>query len=152
MINTFRTIPKALFRLSYGREINLRPWSLQRQTSFDVRPDSQGLVRPKALTQRPPNGASMRPNTTIQQNLLKRMKGQNVVVYSVAEGVVLPNDLIIVHERGDHYSLQATVPMSVEQLSAKITTFLQRSSTVLTKEQFIHYYPQATDTSDKGKV
>jgi hypothetical protein len=72
----------------------------------------------------------MRPAGETQTRLVEKFKGKNVIVYAVPEGTcignleytiesslmpltgtVLPEDLILVHEHGDHYSLQPAVEM-----------------------------------------
>ncbi|WEW59977.1 hypothetical protein PRK78_005459 [Emydomyces testavorans] len=134
-IQAFTRIPKELFRLNNGKEIRLRahpgprrPWGL-----FDLLTEA-GKVKPKALdpvTYEFPNGASMRPNSIKQQRLVRSVRGPDIYVYSILEGVQgaelapldgcqldigteLPDDLIIVHEFRDHYSLQARKEMTVE--------------------------------------
>lgn len=84
------------------------------------------------LTDEAPNGAAMRPNIPYQkQVVLNIFKGNDVLVYSVPAGMFsmfppslsthsftrgtpIPNDLVLVHERSDHYSLQPAVQMSLE--------------------------------------
>lgn len=78
-----------------------------------------------------PNGASLRPNTATQNRLVHGLKGFNVVVYAIpagmynlegtvskmnnlSPGIQLPSDLVLVHERTDHYSLQAAKEMSLQ--------------------------------------
>ncbi|KAJ6132042.1 hypothetical protein N7471_007257 [Penicillium samsonianum] len=51
------------------------------------------------------------------QNLVRTVKpwgGATIYVYAIMAGIVLPNDLILVHEFRDHYSLQARKEMTVE--------------------------------------
>ncbi|KAL3468729.1 hypothetical protein BJX99DRAFT_265873 [Aspergillus californicus] len=57
----------------------------------------------------------------------------------------LPDDLILVHEFGDHYSLQARKEMTVEELNAKINAFLTSKGQRFTKEEWLQRYPQATE-------
>ncbi|KFG79617.1 hypothetical protein MANI_029713 [Metarhizium anisopliae] len=108
LIAVFKRFPKQLFRVNNGRPINLRVWSPRRH-SYDIFAEN-GLVKPKALdplSYAAPNGASMRPNSPYQQSLVSwRFRGSDMVVYSVPKGTRLPDDLVLVHERSDHYSLQ----------------------------------------------
>jgi len=80
-------------------------------------------------------------------------------------GTKLPGDLLLVHERSDHYSLQAATEMAVEgmlrpryflqrledslslELNSKITTFLTTYGKTLTKGEWLQKYPQPTETS-----
>ncbi|TPX21691.1 hypothetical protein DIZ76_015653 [Coccidioides immitis] len=148
-IQSFKKIPKDLFRLNTSTTVRLRaqPGPLRPQRSFDLLTIA-GKAQPKALnpdTYEWPNGASMRPNSVTQQNLVQSFKGSTVYVYSVPAGTELPDDLILVHEFGDHYSLQASREMTVEELNAKITDFLNSKGECLTKEERQQRYPQATE-------
>ncbi|KAL2859976.1 uncharacterized protein BJX67DRAFT_386463 [Aspergillus lucknowensis] len=150
-IQSFTKIPKELFRLNTGPAIRLRaqPGPVRPQRSFDLLTEAD-KVRPLALnptTYEWPNGASMRPNSPTQQNLVRSFRGSTVYVYSIPAGVELPDDLILVHEFGDHYSLQARKSMTVDELNAKITNFLTTSGERLTKEEWLKKYPQATESA-----
>ncbi|KAG9249729.1 uncharacterized protein F5Z01DRAFT_631155, partial [Emericellopsis atlantica] len=86
------------------------------------------------------------------------------VVYEVPEGTALPDDLLLVHERLDHYSLQPAVSMNVtgectcfqfphdwtnipaSELNEKITRFLTANARVFTRKQWIEKYPKATES------
>lgn len=80
----------------------------------------------------------MRPNSPYQQSLVStRFRGTELIVYAVAKGKFnpyynhdlnafvklgvlsfigtdLPEDLLLVHERSDHYSLQPAAPMTID--------------------------------------
>ena len=72
----------------------------------------------------------MRPNTPKLNNLVKISKGSGVTIYAIPQGKILqmypnllnhsdtagtplPDDLILVHEFKDHYSLQASKEMTL---------------------------------------
>lgn len=61
-----------------------------------------------------PNGASIRPNTSVMQKLARTVKNPHVCIYCIVNGTGLPEDLILVHEFRDHYSLQARRGMGVD--------------------------------------
>jgi hypothetical protein len=81
-------------------------------------------------------------------------------------GSQLPDDLILIHERNDHYSLQAKKEMTLDgepnlsncfvtkcsainslpELNTKITNFLEVKGQCLTKEQWLQRYPQPTES------
>ncbi|KAM0272830.1 hypothetical protein ACHAQH_008589 [Verticillium albo-atrum] len=84
-----------------------------------------------------PNGASMRPLSEFQTKLVKEFKWSNVVVYAIPEGSPLPDDLIMVHEDTDHYSLQPAVEMPLKDLDKKITRFLEAYATVYSQAQWL---------------
>ena len=75
----------------------------------------------------------MRPNSRGQQRLVRTLRGFTTYVYAVPAGLfpkvleasylysfktcigtVLPDDLILVHEFADHYSLQPRKEMTVD--------------------------------------
>ncbi|POR37082.1 Putative hydrogenase expression/formation protein [Tolypocladium paradoxum] len=69
--------------------------------------------------------------------------------------IVLPDDLLLVHERSDHYSLQPAMTMAVDgkssciwegcDLNLKITQFFMAHAKVFTREQWLQVYPKATE-------
>ncbi|KAG5289317.1 hypothetical protein I7I48_08616 [Histoplasma ohiense] len=85
----------------------------------------------------------MRPNSQTLQKLARKVRG-DVYIYSVPAGTQLPEHLILVHEFRDHFSLQARMEMTVEDLNAHITHFLTMQGECLTRGQWLHGYPQAT--------
>ncbi|RWQ93080.1 hypothetical protein C8Q69DRAFT_81169 [Paecilomyces variotii] len=167
-IQSFTQVPKELFRLNTGATVRLRaqPGPVRPKRSFDLL-TTAGKVQPKALnpaTYEWPNGASMRPNSEIQQNLVRTFRGSSIYVYAIpagsspnfpeasglyssdtCTGTVLPDDLILVHEFGDHYSLQAREEMTVEELNSKINDFLTTKGQRFTKDEWLQRYPQATE-------
>ncbi|KAI1275389.1 hypothetical protein F5Y07DRAFT_175237 [Xylaria sp. FL0933] len=150
LISVFRSFPKELFRVNNGRHIKLRVQQPGRHV-FDI-VTRNGRVEPKALdpeTYMAPNGASMRPNSPYQQSLvLSRFRGPDVIVYAIAKGTQLPDDLLLVHERSDHYSLQPGASMSIEDLNGKITDFMWKVARVYTREKWLEAFPEATEKSN----
>ncbi|KAG6128453.1 hypothetical protein E4U12_005226 [Claviceps purpurea] len=117
LIAVFRKFPKEIHRVNNGPSVELRAWSPYRR-SYDIVAKQHGLVEAKALdppTYVAPNGASMGPNSVYQQSLVSwRFRGSDVIVYSVPKGTSLPDDLVLVHERTDHYSLQPAKQMTID--------------------------------------
>ncbi|OJJ48718.1 hypothetical protein ASPZODRAFT_14844 [Penicilliopsis zonata CBS 506.65] len=149
-IQSFTQVPKELFRLNNGPAVHLRahPGPLRPAGLFDLL-TTEGKVRPLALdpaTYEFPNGASMRSNSISQQRLVRRLKGSSALIYTLHAGTELPDDLILVHEFADHYSLQARRSMTVEELNSKITQFLTAKGERLSKEQWQQRYPTATES------
>ncbi|KAF9889436.1 hypothetical protein FE257_007338 [Aspergillus nanangensis] len=172
-IQSFAQIPKELFRMNIGASIRLRahPGPVRPQRRFDLLTVS-GKVQPKALDPASyewPNGASMRPNSPGQQHIVRRIFRGSSPIYVFAvpagssppealgvfppfidqryicTGTVLPDDLILVHEFGDHYSLQAREEMTVEELDAKINAFLITKGQRFSKDEWLQQYPRATE-------
>ncbi|KAG9252688.1 uncharacterized protein F5Z01DRAFT_222722 [Emericellopsis atlantica] len=143
-INSFKHVPLLLFRLNSGKSIKLREYSARRSRSFDVLSEA-GTVKAKALTPstyEAPNGASMRPLGEFQTALVENFKGSNVTVYAVPEGTQLPDDLILVHEHTDHYSLQPAVDMPLSELNEKITAFLRTHGTTYSRDEWLATFQQ----------
>ncbi len=77
---------------------------------------------------------SLRP---LGQTLSKLAKSYNFdCVYEISEGTQIPDDLILVHEYSDHYSLQTSIISSPEDLNKKLTMFLQKQKS-LKKDDFL---------------
>ncbi|KAJ5628083.1 hypothetical protein N7490_010311, partial [Penicillium lividum] len=149
-IQSFTQTPKEMFRIKMGISVRLRghPGPVRPQRSFDLL-TTAGKVILKALDPDNyywPNGASMRPNSRSQQWLVRIAKGSPIYVFSVPAGTILPDDLILVHEFKDHYSLQARKEMTVEELNTKINDFLATKGQRFTKKEWMQLYPRATET------
>ncbi|KAL7917209.1 hypothetical protein ACQKWADRAFT_307338 [Trichoderma austrokoningii] len=149
LLGVFQTFPKELFRVNNGRAIQLRVWTPTRR-SYDILTRDE-LVDPKALdpqTYSAPNGASLRPNSPYQQSLVSwRFRGSDTIIYAVPKGTKLPDDLVLVHERSDHYSLQPATIMTIYNLDFKLTQFFAANAKIFSKEQWLKTYPSATDHS-----
>ncbi|KAI0972089.1 hypothetical protein F4678DRAFT_68024 [Xylaria arbuscula] len=150
LLGVFRIFPKELFRVNNGRYVNVRAQQPGRHI-YDIVAQN-GRVEPKALnpqTYVAPNGASLRPNSPYQQSLVSsRFRGSDVIIYGIAKETQLPEDLLLVHERSDHYSLQPGVSMSTEELNSKITEFMWKSARMYTREQWLEAFPEATEESN----
>ncbi|KAG9254762.1 uncharacterized protein F5Z01DRAFT_681295 [Emericellopsis atlantica] len=148
LIAVFKRFPKEMFRVNNGRQVKLRAWIPRRQV-YDISA-MNGFVQPKATDPKcneAPNGASMRPNSPYQQSLVSwRFRGDDVVVYAVPEGTALPTDLLLVHERSDHYSLQPAANIPALELDAKINRFLTAHARAFTREEWLEMYPKATES------
>ncbi|KAI0467839.1 hypothetical protein F4859DRAFT_517707 [Xylaria cf. heliscus] len=150
LITVFKRFPKELFRVNNGRHVKVRVQQPGRHV-YDILAQND-QVEPKALNPQVyvgPNGASMRPNSPYQQLLVSsRFRGPDVVVYAIAKGTQIPDDLLLIHERSDHYSLQPGVSMSVDDLNSKITDFMWKVARVYTREQWLEVFPEATEESN----
>ncbi|KAL4786792.1 hypothetical protein BJX76DRAFT_354795 [Aspergillus varians] len=149
-IKSYTTFPKEIFRINNGPTVRLRPAPSPRRPKglFDLFTYG-GMVKPKALSPtiyEPPNGASMRPNTPNLHRLVNARRGLSTCIYSVPEGAPIPEDLILVHEFKDHWSLQAREEMTVDALDAKITHFLRMEAQCFSKEEWLWQYPGPTET------
>ncbi|ATY61207.1 hypothetical protein A9K55_006877 [Cordyceps militaris] len=135
------SLPYTLFRLSAKKNIKLRDLTIRSRPSYDVISD-QGIVHPLTTTETyaGPNGASMRPLGEAQISLVENFRGDSVVVYEIPENTPLPPDLVLVHEYDDHYSLQPSKDMTVDE-----------HSTCHTKEQWLLIYREGWTWSEDYK-
>lgn len=139
LVKRFTTLPITLYRIQRKLPVTLRDFDTQQakgRASFDLKIHSDGLVHPaEGETFIGPNGMSLRPGNDTMLNILHNWKG-DTMVYRLNEGLELPKELIVLHERDDHYSMQTTEPVSLEDLNARITDLLEECP-VQTKEQCI---------------
>ncbi|GJN70107.1 hypothetical protein PLICBS_004159 [Purpureocillium lilacinum] len=161
MLDRFSYCPKTLFRLNNGTRIKLRDLAAKARSSYDVKSEN-GLVLPKALNpltysgektsqflgpvqdiyELGPNGASMRPLGEAQSSLVRSFKGDDMLVWAVPEGTVLPETLTLVLEHDDHYSLQPAEKMSVKDLNQELTRFFTTHATKYTREQWCRIFEE----------
>jgi hypothetical protein len=85
---------------------------------YDLKLQQDGLVHPASLdnTYIGPNGASL-----------------------LQEETTIPNDLVLLHEHGDHYSLQSVKPISIKGLQDLINAFIHNLPFHSKEEYFIKY-------------
>ncbi|KAK4151342.1 hypothetical protein C8A00DRAFT_17241 [Chaetomidium leptoderma] len=148
----YTEFPMTMFRLNAGNTIKLRAYSAAKPNkSYDVVTYDGDFVRPTDdFTQyHHPNGASMRPEGKVLTGLVDNFKGNNVMVYKVPKGTSVPEDLLLVHEHTDHYSLQPRVQMSVEDLNAKLDSFYSTFATAFKREKWLEKYNASK--ASKGK-
>ncbi|KAI0010078.1 hypothetical protein F4779DRAFT_327899 [Xylariaceae sp. FL0662B] len=151
LIARYRKFPRELFRVNGGPEVKLRAFEPARRNVYDIIVDKDGMVHPKALhpeTYESPNGSAVRSNCPYLHSLIRhRFTGYNMVVYAVPKGTLLPEDLLLVHERPHQYSIQPAEPMTIDDLNEKITQFLVKHAKAYDQDQFLEAYPKATETS-----
>ena len=78
---------------------------------------------------------SLRPATESMLHIAKNYRG-DVTVYRMQEGMDMPDGLIVLHERDDHYSLQTDEPVTLETLNERLTDFLGTLPSQ-TRDQFV---------------
>ena len=57
-----------------------------------------------------PNGLSLRPVGLFLAEMLDNIEPK--FIFELPVGLTLPKDMVMIHERSDHYSLQTTIPIS----------------------------------------
>ena len=137
-LTRFRQLPLTLYRIQPRLQVSLRDFDTQmakKRESYDLKLHN-GLVLPMTGdTFHTPNGMSLRPNSDTMVRILNQFRG-DVNVYSILQGTILPDDLVVIHEHTDHYSMQTTVPVSLPDLNAKMTELLSKCMCV-TREEFL---------------
>ncbi|KAL2404403.1 hypothetical protein ABEF93_004288 [Exophiala dermatitidis] len=129
LLGRYTVVPRDLFRMSAGsltrlRDISLRPGA----PSWDVM-TIDGKVQPLGMTS---DWAQWCIFATEYEN-------------SAIPGTTLPEDLILIHERGEHYSLQASREMTLDELNAEVTSFLNNEAIRMTKKEWHAKFPTRTD-------
>ena len=140
LVKRFRKIPITLYRIQPRLPVSLRDYDTQMskgRTSFDLKLNPEdGLYHPAHGDEWiGPNGMSLRPGNDTMLNIIKNWKG-DTTVYRLQEGNQLPDELVIIHERDDHYSFQTTEPVALATFNERLTQYLEQCPSQ-TKEQFI---------------
>ncbi|KAL2173072.1 uncharacterized protein P884DRAFT_273585 [Thermothelomyces heterothallicus CBS 202.75] len=152
-MSQFGHFPTKLFRLSATSKTKLRDYTLKKSASYDIL-TAQGIAQPIAsVTYERPNGASMKPLSAGWFQLVQKFKGSKVVVFEIPE---VPEDLILIHEHSDHYSLQPRVSMPLDDLNKKIDAFLKKHAKAYDREKWLAKYQkavgaQASSSSSAGQ-
>jgi hypothetical protein len=58
-------------------------------------------------------------------------RGRGARVYEVRQGTPIPDELVLLHEHTDNYSLQPAAPMTLDELNAGLTRFLAQPGVVM---------------------
>ncbi|KAI5899313.1 uncharacterized protein SCHCODRAFT_02523650 [Schizophyllum commune H4-8] len=138
-------VPTELARVQSGRNIRLRDYEQQRangRLSYDLKLKDGKVLPAEGPNFIGPNGCSLRPPLSpMFQEVVRNFRGRNVTIYVLKEGTPLPPTLQILHEHSDHYSMQCTKPMTLEELDAELTKFFETHARVLDKFEFDDEYP-----------
>lgn len=137
-VKRYEIVPCTLYRVQPKLPVRLRNYDEQMalgRTSFDLKV-IDGLVRPAVGPEfTGPNGMSLRPAGDFMRNLVAEYKNA-VTIYSFLPGTPLPDNLLLLHEHTDHYSLQVREPMTFDEYNHALTEFLKTLPSQ-TKEQFL---------------
>jgi hypothetical protein len=132
-------LPLTLYRIQPRLPVNLRSFDKQMalgRSSFDLKLHN-GLVTPvvQGTSFSTPNGMSLRPSSETMRTILESFRGEPTI-YTLSTGLKLPDGLCIYHEHTDHYSMQCTKPISLDDFNVKLTDFL-KSLPSQSKQQFL---------------
>lgn len=143
----YTRLPVTLYRIQNGFAVKLRDYEsqlLRNRTSFDLKLHN-GLVLPvkPGSPFTTPNGMSWRPAGPKMLSILSGFVG-NPTIFRMHEGLLLPDGLIAYNEHTDHWSLQTTKPITLEELNKKLTDLLS-SLPHQSREQFLAQYEDEDD-------
>ncbi|KAJ7334241.1 hypothetical protein DFH08DRAFT_880601 [Mycena albidolilacea] len=138
-------VPVELARVQSGRNVRLRDYETQvklKRFSYDLKLQDGKVLPAKSDNFIGPNGCSLRePLSPTFQEVVRNFRGSDIVISVLAKDTPLPPTLTILHEHSDHYSLQCTEPMTLDELNAELTRFISANSKTMDKEQFDRDYP-----------
>ncbi|KAG6860972.1 hypothetical protein C0995_005208 [Termitomyces sp. Mi166 len=162
-------VPVDLARVQSSRNVKLRDYETQRELkrfSYDLKLQNGKVLPADGPNFIGPNGCSLRPplSPTFQE-VVRNFRGANIIVSVIPEGALatncislfseltpflgqgtpLPSTLQILHEHSDHYSMQCTKPMTLNELNDELTKFMTANSRTMDKEQFDEEYPFSLD-------
>ena len=142
--------PVALFRVQGSAGVRLRletPEKVASGASFDISAH-EGFVLPRTAAGAEelflgPNGMSVRPKGAVLGAIVANYRGARMSVYEVPEGTTIPQELVVLHEHGDHYSVQPAKRMTPKELNAALTAFLAGPTVIKMegKEAFFKRHP-----------
>ena len=138
LVKRFSKLPITLYRIQARLPVSLRDYDTQvsmGRKSFDLQLHDGKVLPAVGDKWIGPNDMSLRPGNETMLNIIKNWNG-DATVYRFGEGLILPIELVVIHERDDHYSLQTTIPIALDAFNQRLTQFLEASPNQ-TKEQFI---------------
>lgn len=148
IMKRFTQLPYSLYRTQPGLPVRLRSYDEQvalGRSSFDVvLHDGLVLPMPEGAVYTTPNGMSLRPLGENFERILRSFRGEPQI-YARRGGLTLPEGLVVLHERTDHYSLQTTVPLTLEQFNDRLTEFLRSLPPPATKAQILAWLEDEDD-------
>jgi hypothetical protein len=130
LIGKFKTTEIELFRIQNGPSTKLREFAAQQRKnskSYDLVAQPDGLIHPKTSEFfEGPNGSSLRPIGPVIFEVVSHWRGKDARIYRIPKGTKLPDNLILLHEHSDHYSLQTTEPVKLSELNKRLTVFFNQ--------------------------
>lgn len=142
-LTRFRVFPMDLFRICQTKKVTLREFEAQKKKgsrSYDYILTEDKLIHPAVGdTFVKPNGLSLRPQGINMWDILSTWSGKtNVLV--IPKDTVVPDDLVLIHEHGDHYSLQTSISRTPRDLNASLTKFMDKFE-LMSKNDYFDRYP-----------
>ncbi|KAF8526617.1 hypothetical protein BU17DRAFT_62106 [Hysterangium stoloniferum] len=140
-----KEVPVDLARVQSGRNVRLRDYETQvkmKRFSYDLKVRDGFVMPAEGDMFIGPNGCSLRePFSPTFQEIVRNFRGSNILVYVLPKGSPLPPSLTILHEHSDHFSMQCTRPMTLDELNDELTDYITKHGSTLDKEEFDREYP-----------
>ena len=86
-----------------------------------------------------PNGLSLRPMGINLWDIVSNYNGK-ITVVRIPKNTPIPEELVLLHEHSDHYSMQTAIPCSPSELNKRLAEFLAPFEK-LTVPEFTKKYP-----------
>ncbi len=140
-LTKFQVAPITLFLISTTKKVALRDYNVQKglgRTSFDYIPESNGLIIPANEYYEKPNGMSLRPEGVNMWDILSRFNNR-AEIQIIPKNALIPPELVLCLEHGDHYSLQTSEPVNPKELNARLNAFLADKERISKEEYFKRY-------------
>ncbi|KAH8092570.1 hypothetical protein BXZ70DRAFT_1010661 [Cristinia sonorae] len=143
------TFPVDLARVQSGLNVRLRDYEKQvalKRYSYDLKLVDGKVWPAKGDNFIGPNGCSLRePLSPTFQEVVRNFRGPNIKIFVIPKDTPIPPTLTLLHEHSDHFSLQCTEPMTLDQLNDELTKFITEHARTLNKDQFVEEYPFSLD-------
>lgn len=143
----YETAPSDLFQITKASKVVLREYGAQEKLgrkAYDFVISDDGDILPSTGTYfKRPNGMSLRPLGSNMWEILSLFQG-SVYVNIIPEGTVIPPDLVLYLERGDHFSLQTSKVCTPKELNLRLTEFMSKMERI-TKEEYYKRYPMEAE-------
>ena len=131
LVKRYQVLPKALYRIQGKLPVKLRDYDTQMakgRTSYDLKLHNGKVMPAEGDEWIGPNGMSLRPPTDTMLGILDDWRKGEPTIFRFYEGMRLyEDDLVLIHERDDHYSLQTTVPIELQEFNDKLTKLLEEA-------------------------
>ena len=104
--------------------------------SYDFVLSADGFINPNPDDIfREANGLSLFPYSTTLIDLLEIREGK-VSVVVIPKGAKIPDELVLIHEFGEHFSLQTNVKATPDEVNSNIMNFFEPFEMISKEEYF----------------
>lgn len=130
--------PVTLIRYQPLPIVQLREFERQQRKNsplYDFHLGKDGLIHPMTGSYfKQPNGMSLIPLGEKLSGLINSFHGR-IFIYLIKEGTKIPENLVLLHEFVQHFSLQTSVPCKEAVLNERLTQFLKENAKQISKSE-----------------